>query len=351
VVHEFGAVIDDLRAHAWRQGFLDLLQFALQRSGDVVRVLAHQHEPESQHGLAAALIGHGPAPNLGADLDVRHIPHVDRDAVLGGDHDLSDLLEVCDSADPLDQQHLPAGSDASAPSQHVVGLHGLDDLVEGQSMLDQPGGINADLVLLLEAAPAVDFRDARDRTQGGLDHPVLDRAHLCDVRAVRSNDVMEYLAETGRDGSHFGQRDAGRKPHGAEPFADEATCEVNIRAIQKGHDDLGESELRDGPDLDQVRQTADRLLDRKSDLLLDLLRAERRGDGVDLDLDRSRVRKGVHVERTKRHESGEQARGQQRQNEQPMLQRPSDDPVEHGLFLTRSPRSSPHPACSSGSRT
>ena len=45
----------------------------------------------------------------------------------------------------------------------------------------------------------------------------------------------------------------------------------------------------------QPRQTADRLLNRERNLSLDLFRRERRGDRVDLNLNRRRVRKCIDV--------------------------------------------------------
>ena len=55
----------------------------------------------------------------------------------------------------------PARRMLPPPTLQVVLWTACDDLVEGQAVLDQPVGVDADLVLLLEAAPAIDFRRAR----------------------------------------------------------------------------------------------------------------------------------------------------------------------------------------------
>ena len=59
-------------------------------------------------------------------------------------------------------------------------------------------------------------------------------------------------------------------------------------------------------------QTAQHLLDGEGDLLLDLLRAEARGDGVDLHLNRRRVGESINVQVPHRHrpEDGEGRRRQ-----------------------------------------
>ena len=50
--------------------------------------------------------------------------------------------------------------------------------VERQAVLDQPVGIDADLILLFVAAPGVDLGHARDGAQLRLDRPVVDRAEV-----------------------------------------------------------------------------------------------------------------------------------------------------------------------------
>ena len=65
------------------------------------------------------------------------------------------------------------------PTLRLLPRTACDHLVEGQVVLEQPVGVDADLVLLLAAAPGVDLGRARHGAQGRLDDPV--------VRAVRSS--------------------------------------------------------------------------------------------------------------------------------------------------------------------
>ena len=79
----------------------------------------------------------------------------------------------------------------------------------------------------------------------------------------------------------------------------------------------------------QARQPADRLLDRKRNLTLDLFGRERRGDRVDLNLNRSRVRERVNVELLEREHTNasEQQRGQDDQGA--VLEREINEVVKH----------------------
>ena len=54
------------------------------------------------------------------------------------------------------------------PTLQVVVLHSRDHFVERQAVLDEASGIEADLILLLEAAPAVDLGRPVHRPQLGL---------------------------------------------------------------------------------------------------------------------------------------------------------------------------------------
>ena len=77
----------------------------------------------------------------------------------------------------------------------------------------------------------------------------------------------------------------------------------------------------------QSRQAADGLFNRKRDLPLDLFRAEGWNDGVDLNLDRRRVGKGVNVEKLQRDCPGDGG-GQRAENHQHAIpQREVDDVV------------------------
>ena len=73
VVHQLGAVVDRLDRHARRQDGSNLLQLVLQRRGDLVAVLAHEHEAQAEHRFAAAVGRHGSQADFVAGLHVGHV--------------------------------------------------------------------------------------------------------------------------------------------------------------------------------------------------------------------------------------------------------------------------------------
>ena len=64
------------------------------------------------------------------------------------------------------------------PADEVVRPHRLHHLIEGNAVVQQLFRIDAHLILLLVAAPAVDLGRAGHRAHGRLDAPVLDRAQV-----------------------------------------------------------------------------------------------------------------------------------------------------------------------------
>ncbi len=78
MVHQFGPVVKNLDLDAGRQGRPHLGQLLPQPVGDVVAILAHEHESQAEHDLAPAVSGDRPAADLVAELDIGHVPDLDR---------------------------------------------------------------------------------------------------------------------------------------------------------------------------------------------------------------------------------------------------------------------------------
>ena len=146
-------------------------------------VLAHEHKAQAEHDFALAVGGHRPAANFVADGDVGHVGDANWHAVLGGDDDLPYLLEIVVRPRPCTSNMPPSWLMLPPPTLKLFFSRGLDHFVEGQVVLDQPLGIDADLVLLLIAAPAVDFGHARNRADCGPNDPVVHRAQLARAAA------------------------------------------------------------------------------------------------------------------------------------------------------------------------
>src|SRR5262249_14834360 len=199
-----------------------------------------------------------------------------------------------------------------------------------QAVLDEPVGVDADQVLLLEAAPAVDLRRASHRAQLRSDDPVVKGPQVGRIVALAGHNVMEDFAQAGGDGPHLRADDTLGDLRRGEPFVDELPGEVDVGAVIEGHDDLGQPELRHGANRIEVRQAADNLFDGEGDLLLDLLGSQGRRTGIDLHLDGGGVGKGVEVE-VAHGEDTAHGKGQRYpENQEAVPQREVDDPVQHG---------------------
>jgi hypothetical protein len=200
------------------------------------------------------------------------------------------------------------------------------------SYFSRSSGSNDDVELLLVAAPGVDLGGAGDLEHLRADDPVVQRAQLLGRELVALDQVLEDLAQAGRDGAEGGAVDAVGELDGLEALADDLAGEVDVGGVVEGGGDLGEAELRDGADTVEAGEAADDLLDREGDLALDLERGQRGGDGVDGDLNRGRVRVGVQREVPERDEAcGDEAGGGE-QHHAAVAQRQVDDAVEHVYF-------------------
>ena len=257
------------------QRALDLADRLLDPADDVLRVLALEHDDHAGHDLALAVARDRALPRLGADDDVGHVAQVDRRAVLGLEHDALDVRDVLEQADAAQVDLLPAAHDDAAAGVGVALLDGLDDVADGQAVLEQLLGRDQHLVLLDLAAEAVDLVDAGDGLEQRRDDPVLDRAQLHRALALALERVLEDLAEAGADRPELGL-DARRQllaRHG-QALEDDLPRPVGVDAVLEDDDHLREPGLRERAHLLHPRQAAHHLLDGVAHALLDVDRGE-----------------------------------------------------------------------------
>src|SRR5204863_6988428 len=117
---------------------------------------AHKHEAQPQDNFALTVGGDGAAADFVADLDRAQLAQQDRLVFVDADLNVAELLQVDGAAQALDQNALAALPEVAAADVAIVLQHGFDDLVEVQFVVDELIGVEADHVLLLVAAPAVD---------------------------------------------------------------------------------------------------------------------------------------------------------------------------------------------------
>ena len=82
-----------------------------------------------------------------------HVPDADRDAVVGLDHDVLDLLDGRGPGDPLDEARLARADDVAAAHVLVVLPQGPREVVEREAVLGELRRVGLDLELLLVARP------------------------------------------------------------------------------------------------------------------------------------------------------------------------------------------------------
>src|SRR5262249_48537976 len=161
------------------------------------------------------------------------------------DDDAAQVVDGPAQGNAVNQVDLAGAGQVAAADTDVIRLQRVHDLLERDAVLEQPQRVDAHLVLLLQAAPAVDLGDARHGRQGRLDDPVLDRAQLVQRLAAAGDGVVENLAQSGRDRPHLRPGDAGGEFDGIQTLGDDLAGEVDVGAVAEVDDHLRQTELRD----------------------------------------------------------------------------------------------------------
>ncbi len=379
-VHQVGPLVEDAERHALGQDarLLDrdhLLGHGLGR-GQRLLVLPHQDDALDDVVLVledvlaplvddrvVVLLLERPAdlaqPRLVVDDGGGNLADVDRHALVVGDQDVADLVELvgldreglrgvgwverilglADQAERADVVRLRAEREHVAADVGVRLAYRVLDLLERDAVLAEEPRVEPDLVLLDLAAVARHVDDARHRLEGPLEDPVLDRLELLGRVAGPLDDVADDLSRRapGRElGRHAGRDVVDR----IEPVDDllaggpviGAVLEHALDVVQPG--DGGAADVVEPGDADQRR------LERDADQPLHLLRAGAGVLGDDLDQGRGGVRVGLDVEVVGGVRSeADQAEHAQEHNE-PVVQAPGNDRANHGIgALGRVPES------------
>jgi hypothetical protein len=304
VVDQFVSVVelDDLNAR--RQALFDLFEFGGHPAGHVVAVFAHQHEAQTENDFALPVGGDGAAADVVADDHLRDLVQENGRASLGVDDDLLQVLDSGGGAYAADADSLAAIAEDAAADIEIAAAQGVFDLLQGDVVLEDFFGIDTHLILLLEAAPRIDFGGAGHGAHDRPDRPVVDPAQVHQVevlvadlgsgctaaqqgdrageflRAAGKNDrrrlvgarhgIVQDLAQARGDRPHF-RLHARRQVDRPQTLVDEIARRQDFRTVVESDDDLRQPELRSRANLRQVRQAADRLLNGKRDLPFDFL--------------------------------------------------------------------------------
>ena len=273
VINQTRPVVHRSHLHVGWQRFPYFVQSIFQSMCDRITIFAEQHEAKAKHYLTLSVRRHGAASQLMANQYVSHVADVQRNSILGRDHDIFDLLHGRGTGDPLYQQHF-AGLvfvDVAAADVKIVLAYRVDDFVERDLVTQQAQRIDADLILLLQTAPRVDLGDAAHAAHLGFYDPVVQRAQLLQISLATCQRIVKDLAKSRRHRTHCWSLDALGHLDLRDTLIDLLPRSIDVRAVSKRCNHTRQAELRDRSNLLQAPDTADRQLHWKRDQSLDFL--------------------------------------------------------------------------------
>ena len=164
------------------------------------------------------------------------------------------------------------------------------------------------MVLALATAPRGDIVDALARAQDQPDGPLLpsSQVHVADLLLADARSAFDGvpidLPETRGIGPHARRAVALWQAVAdfLQAFIDQLSGEVDVHVVFEVHGDVGQAEQADRADLLHLRQACQRRLHRRGQQLFDVLGGQAGRFGVDVDLGRGDIRKGVDGHRANR---------------------------------------------------
>src|SRR5262249_38236288 len=130
-------------------------------------------------------------PERVANPHGRDLSHEDRHSVLGGDHDVLEVVSALDETEPT--HHGPGAARLDDVAAHVaIAPHdGIHDRRQRDLVSAKPIRIHVDLVLPDDASDAGDLRHSGDAIELVADEPVLDRTEIAKRLALALDRVPE----------------------------------------------------------------------------------------------------------------------------------------------------------------
>ena len=162
LVDQIGALVDRLQHHALRQRRADRGELGGDCIHHVLGVLADARQRHAEHDLLA-VAGHRAKARRRRLNHGGHVAQVHRHAVLGLEHDRTDVLGGAQQPEAAHQVLLATDVHHVAADLAVVGGDRVQHVAEPKSAGIQALRIDAHLVLPLAAAPGRDVVDARAR--------------------------------------------------------------------------------------------------------------------------------------------------------------------------------------------
>ena len=126
----------------------------------------------------------------------------------------------------------------AAPDVHIVAVECLEDVVEGQAVLDQAPEVDEDVVLPALPAPSVHLRHSGNGAQAGLHDPIVERRQFLEGLPLACHDVVVDLTQPRGNGAHLRAGDPVRQFHDLESLHHELPREVDVGTVIEDHRDL-----------------------------------------------------------------------------------------------------------------
>ena len=300
-------VVERLNPHARGEGLLDLRDLGADAVDHLLGVGAPEHDGHTDNRLAPAVPGHHALSRLVPQADLRHVLQIHGRAVLGIQDNPLDVGKVPHQALRDHVDLLPVLNDEAPTGIGVVGLQRVQNVPQGDTVLQQQVRVGNHVELLYESAEAVYLVYAAQTPQLRADQPVLNRPQLHQVRlgaeqlgaAVLAGarrvgpdgivlgavvpglqNVLVDLPEAARDRAELGLDALGQLLAGVgQALKDQLACKVRVDVVLKDHHHLRQATLRHRPDLLDVRQPPHLDLDGEGHQALDLARRQARRVG------------------------------------------------------------------------
>ncbi len=159
------------------------------------------HDEDGGHHVVVGVASRLAKPLLIADVNLGDVLHLDGDVVHLRENDAFDVLDAdslgdfrvaaaVDEAHAADVDRLLADIDGAGADVEVGVADGGDELRNGDAVAFELVQIGLDLELFRGSAPGVDLNDARHVQKAQLQHPVLDRAEVCQPEVGRTGELV-----------------------------------------------------------------------------------------------------------------------------------------------------------------
>ena len=242
-------------------------------------------------------------------LNLRHITYLNRCTIYGLDGDICHIFQTLHHAYAADEILVGVFLYVTSARVGVILFECIKHLAHGQIAGVEFISIDGHFILLHVASPAAHFCHARGSRELFSHNPVLDGSQLGKrifvlITLFGSHGIMVNLAQSGSNRAHLGFHIFGQiLLHLGQHLAHLRTCPVDICIIIKNEGDDRESASRDTSTLLEFGDVGERHFYRSSNVLLHLLRSERRRLGDNLHLIVGNIRRGIEREMDERNDA------------------------------------------------